>query len=222
MVSAKRKALPGAWSGERSWAWRGGRKFCSGQGPQGFGPCLRGWWASILEQIALATGSKSFYMLTTYFNSHGLSRGLAARIYSLYYTTLLFQVRAHWLFTVVKKLSWASLVAQWSRIYLPMRETQVRSLVWEDPTCCRATKLVGHSYLACALEPGNCSYWAHGPQLLKAVHPKAHAQQQETPLQWEASTRRKSDFASPQLEKSPCSNEDPAQPKIGKKKVIYF
>ena len=27
-----------------------------------------------------------------------------------------------------------SLVAQWIRICLPMQETRVRSLVWEDPT----------------------------------------------------------------------------------------
>ena len=29
----------------------------------------------------------------------------------------------------------ASLVAQWERICLPMQGTQVRSLIWEDPTC---------------------------------------------------------------------------------------
>ena len=33
----------------------------------------------------------------------------------------------------------ASLVAQWLRICLPMQGTQVRALVWEDPTCRRAT-----------------------------------------------------------------------------------
>ena len=30
---------------------------------------------------------------------------------------------------------WASLVAQWLRICLPMQGTRVRALVWEDPTC---------------------------------------------------------------------------------------
>ena len=34
----------------------------------------------------------------------------------------------------------SSLVAQWIRIHLPMQGTQVRSLVWEDSTCHRATK----------------------------------------------------------------------------------
>ena len=40
----------------------------------------------------------------------------------------------------------ASLVAQWLRIHLPMQGTRVRALVWEDPTCGRATKLVHHNY----------------------------------------------------------------------------
>ena len=34
-----------------------------------------------------------------------------------------------------------------------MQETQVQSLVWEDPTCHGTTKLVCHNYGACALEP---------------------------------------------------------------------
>ena len=39
-----------------------------------------------------------------------------------------------------------SLVAQWLRICLPMQGTQVRALVWEDPTCHGATKPVRHNY----------------------------------------------------------------------------
>ena len=39
-----------------------------------------------------------------------------------------------------------SLVAQWLRIPLPMQGTQVRALVWEDPTCHGATKPVRHNY----------------------------------------------------------------------------
>ncbi|XP_029090561.1 C-terminal-binding protein 1 [Monodon monoceros] len=34
----------------------------------------------------------------------------------------------------------ASLVAQWLRVCLPMQGTQVRALVWEDPTCCGADR----------------------------------------------------------------------------------
>ena len=61
----------------------------------------------------------------------------------------------------------ASLVAQWERIGLTMQETQVWSLIWEDPTHYRATKLVHHNCLACALELGSRRYWAHMLQLLK-------------------------------------------------------
>ena len=43
-------------------------------------------------------------------------------------------------------LAGASLVAQWIRICLPMQGTEVRSLVWEDPTCRGATKPVHHNY----------------------------------------------------------------------------
>ena len=39
-----------------------------------------------------------------------------------------------------------SLVVQWLRILLPMQGTQVRPLVWEDPTCRGATKPVCHNY----------------------------------------------------------------------------
>ena len=39
-----------------------------------------------------------------------------------------------------------SLVAQWLRICLPMQGTRVRALVWEDPTCRRATRPMSHNY----------------------------------------------------------------------------
>ena len=42
--------------------------------------------------------------------------------------------------------AWASLVAQWLRICLPMQGTRVRALVWEDPTCHRAARPVSHNY----------------------------------------------------------------------------
>ena len=54
-----------------------------------------------------------------------------------------------------KQVTWASLVAQWLGIHLPMQGTRVRALVLEDPTCHGATKPVCHNY------------WAHVPQLLK-------------------------------------------------------
>ena len=40
----------------------------------------------------------------------------------------------------------ASQVVQWLRICLLMQGTQVRALVWEDPTCHGATRPVSHNY----------------------------------------------------------------------------
>ena len=39
-----------------------------------------------------------------------------------------------------------SLVVQWLKIYLSMQETQVQSLVWEDPTYLGATKPIHHKF----------------------------------------------------------------------------
>ena len=47
----------------------------------------------------------------------------------------------------------ASLVAQWLRICLLMQGTQVRALVWEDPTCRRATRPMSHTAEPARLEP---------------------------------------------------------------------
>ena len=47
---------------------------------------------------------------------------------------------------VIKRRIGASLVAQWLRNRLPMQGTWVQALVWEDPTCCGATKPVRHNY----------------------------------------------------------------------------
>ena len=77
-----------------------------------------------------------------------------------------------------------SLVAQWQRIRLPMPETWVRSLGWEDPRY-QAPQLL------------SLCFGAQEPQLLKPMPPKACAPQQEEPPQWAAST--------PQPERRPCS-----------------
>ena len=70
-------------------------------------------------------------------------------------------------YSPIKINYWASLVAQWLRICLPIQGTQVWALVWEDPTCRRATKPMRHNYRACTLEPVNQNYWARVPQPLK-------------------------------------------------------
>ena len=120
---------------------------------------------------------------------------------------------------------WASLVAQWLRICLPMQGTQVRALVWEDPTCRGATKPMRHSYWACALEPTSHNYWAHVPQLLEptchnhwspcattteAHAPRACAPQQGKPQQMRSPhTTTKSSPRSPQLEKARVQQQRP-------------
>ena len=127
-----------------------------------------------------------------------------------------------------------SLVAQWLRICLPMQGTQVQSLALEDPTCRRAIKPVRHNYWACALEPGSHNYWACLPQLLKSTSPRArvpqllslcaatteahapraHALQQEKPLQWEArAPQQRVGPACHNLGKPTVSNQDPVQSK---------
>ena len=70
--------------------------------------------------------------------------------------------------------AWASLVAQWLRICLPMQGTRVRALVQEDPAWLRATKPVRHNY------------WAHVTRLLKPACLEPVLCTQEKPLQWEA------------------------------------
>ena len=82
------------------------------------------------------------------------------------------------MYGIFKICSGTSLVVQWLRIRLTMQGTQVRALVWEDPTCHGATKPVHHNYWACTLEPVSHNYWARTP--------RARALQQEKPLQWEA------------------------------------
>ena len=59
-----------------------------------------------------------------------------------------------------------------------MQGTRVRPLVWEDPTCRRATKPGRHNYWAWALEAVHHNYWARAP--------RSRALQQEKPQQWEA------------------------------------
>ena len=72
----------------------------------------------------------------------------------------------------------------WIGIRLPIQETRIRSLVQEEPTCCRATKPT-HSYWSlCAQSP--CSETEKPPQEAWA----------------------------PQPETSPLSTQDPPQSKI--------
>ena len=49
--------------------------------------------------------------------------------------------------TIVKNpVLWTSLVVQWLRIHLPVKGTQVQSLVWEDFTCRGPAMPMSHNY----------------------------------------------------------------------------
>ena len=74
---------------------------------------------------------------------------------------------------VTQLVTWKeySLVVQWLRIRLAMQGTPVRSLVWEDPTCHRATKPMCQKYWSLhGLEPARHIYWTSVLQLLKPMH----------------------------------------------------
>ena len=104
----------------------------------------------------------------------------------------------------------ASLIAQRERIHLPVRGTQVRSLVWEDPTGCGATKSTWHNCWACALESTCHDYGS--PHALEPVVHNQRSPCKEKPSQWEGLTLQlETGPRLPQQETSPRSNEDPAQ-----------
>ena len=98
---------------------------------------------------------------------------------------------------------------------LPVQETHVRSLVWEDLMCFWGNKPMHHNCWTCALELGNHNYWAHVLQLLKPSHPRAHALQWEKPQQSEACTQQQKVAPTHCNQRKACtSNKDPRQPKI--------
>ena len=80
------------------------------------------------------------------------------------------------------KVQWfrASLLAQWLRICLVMQGTWVQSLVWEDPTCCTATKLCTTTI--------ELVLWRLRVAITEPHPPRAGALQLEKQPQWEALT----------------------------------
>ena len=92
----------------------------------------------------------------------------------------------------------------WLRICLPMQGTRVRSLVQEDPTCCRAPKPMCHNYWACALQPA--SPRTLGPTWHNYWSPRAYSlctATKEATATRSLCTATKSSPRSLQLEKSP-------------------
>ena len=106
-------------------------------------------------------------------------------------------------------------MTQWWRIRLPVQETWKWSLIWEDPTCHRATKPVCHNYWVCGLEPESRNYWAHLLQLLKPVRleprlPNERSHRSARPVH----NRRAAPLTA--AGDKPASKADPAQPKINR------
>ena len=100
-----------------------------------------------------------------------------------------------------------SLVAQWIRIHLAMQGKLVRSLFWEDSTCCGATKSVSQNYWAWALKPMSQQLLSPHDATTEAHVPKACAPQQEQPLQWEDCTPQ------PRVGPARCNYRKPAEKK---------
>ena len=74
-------------------------------------------------------------------------------------TWALDSVRKRWCVAITQEDK-TSLVAQWSRIPLPMQGTQVQSLLQEDTSCQGAAKPVYHNYWAYAPELKYHNYWS--------------------------------------------------------------
>ena len=83
-----------------------------------------------------------------------------------------------------------------------------------------ATKPMCHNYWTCALEPVSHDYWARMLQLLKPARLRAHAPNKRSYCNEKSMYYNYRKACSPQLEKSLNSNEDPAQPKLNKIKII--
>ena len=84
-------------------------------------------------------------------------------------------------------------------ICLPMQGTWVGSPVQEDSTSHRATKLMGRSYWAHAVESTSCSYWAPVLQL--------------KPVRWSLSIAVKSGCHVLHLEKVCTQQQNPSSTK---------
>ena len=106
-----------------------------------------------------------------------------------------------------------SLLVPRLRIYLLMQRTRIRSLVWEDATCCRATKPVHHNHWGGVLEPTCHSGWS--PCTLESMLRNKRHQRSAKPT-----TRQLgSSPHSPQLEKARAQQQ---RPSAAKNKYINF
>ena len=99
-------------------------------------------------------------------------------------TTMRYHLTLVRMATIKKSKTRTSLVVPWMRICVPMQETQVRSLVWEDSTCCRAMK--------------PCTTTPEPAHLEPLLHKRRHHNEKPGHC-------NRVSLHSPQLEKSPCT-----------------
>ena len=85
-------------------------------------------------------------------------------------------------------------------------------LIQEDLICHRGTRPMCHKYSAsraCVLEPRSCNSWSPCSLEPMLLNKGSHYNEKPTHHTWRVAPAH-------QLEKSPRSNKDPAQPKINK------
>ena len=92
----------------------------------------------------------------------------------------------------------------------------VWSLIQKDSTCREATKPKCYNCWACTLKPRHLNYRAYTSKLLRPTGPTLCPPWKKSPCPEKPVHCNKSSPYSLQLEKSPHSNENPAQPKINK------
>ena len=103
---------------------------------------------------------------------------------------------------------------------LRKQEAGVWSRIWEHLTYRGASKPVCYNCWACAPEPAGHNSWAHMPnywssRTLETLLCNKRSHHNEKPMH-----QNESSLPSLQLEKSPCSTEDPEQPEIKEKRKL--
>ena len=109
-------------------------------------------------RLLWCTGSVALWHVGSSWTRDGTSFPCIAKRIPNHWTTMEAQLLSLFLVNWKKKTTWrrASLVAQWWRTFLPVQETRVRFLIWEDRTLHGVTKPVCPNYSAWVLEPRSC------------------------------------------------------------------
>ena len=116
---------------EKTWCWEG-----LGAGGEGDERGWDGWMASLTRWTWVWVNSGSWWWT----GRPGVLRFMGSQSWTrlsdwpeLNCCTSNFRLTGLTNFVMKLTSSWAPLVTQWYRLFLPMQETQVQSLSWEDP-----------------------------------------------------------------------------------------